>query len=306
AFVGAFSRTVNILSNVGLGDYPATNTASTILVIILEIGSVGIVAMAIATLSEVLIRGAIKQYLGRYRMDERINKLTEHFIVVGYSLTGETLVQDLQAEQVPFVVVEQDPEKISLLEAMGILFVEGDGTDEKVLETAGIARARGLFATLSSDSDNLMVVLSASGMNRELQIVSKVTREDFVARFQRAGADVAISPQEWASKRMINSILRPHLLSLLHVLLDPTHDQVFFDESRVPFKSPLVGKSLAESGIRENSGIAIIGIARMDGEMVTSPSGETELMKGDVLIGYGVKQNFNKLHQFLKTGSHQS
>jgi len=299
----AAEATINILSTCGLGGAPFQTGAGSVLIVFLQAGSIAIVAVAIASLSQVMLLGTIRKYMGRFRMDDRINKLSNHSIIAGYSLTGMSLAQDLIAEDQTFVVVERDPEKILKLEEKGLLYVEGDATEEDVLRKAGIERARALFAVLSHDSDNLMVVLSARGLNDKLTIVSRSTREDYLQRFIRAGANAAMSPQEWASRRMIQAVLRPHLLKLLSSLLDPTVAHAYLDEVNVPQTSPMVGKTLAESGIRKASGIVILGIARKSGDVVSSPGPETPIQAEDVLIGYGQRANFASLANYVRTGS---
>jgi len=297
----ALSYTINILSSVGLGSPPSDSSAAWVIIGILQIGSVVIVAVAVANLSQVVLRGELRQYMGRKRMDERIKQLSNHSIITGYSLTGAALANDLIAEDQPFIIMECDPEKITILEESGLLYIEGDATDEEVLKQAGIERARAIFAVLSSDSDNLMVVLSARGLNENLKIVSRITRDEFHSRFLRAGADAAISPQEWASRRMAQAVFRPHLLQLLSSLLDPTVSHAYLDEVNVPSGSHAIGKSLADSEIRSSSGIVILGIAREEGDCVSSPGPETTINDGDILLGYGKRENFSKLAEFLAT-----
>ena len=141
----AFAATINILSTVGLGNAPANSRASQILVVVLQIGALGIVAVAVATMSASLGARHAEAIFGRYRMDDRINKLSGHFIIVGYSLTGETLTHDLASEGQKFVVIERDPQ-CRKLEDRGVLFVEGDAIDETVLKNAGIEAGEGIFA----------------------------------------------------------------------------------------------------------------------------------------------------------------
>jgi len=298
----ALAVTINILSSVGLGENPAETAIGKFIIGILQFGSIGIVTVAIATLSQVIIAGAMKQYMGRKRMDERINKLNNHSIIAGYSLTGAALTKDLVAENESFVVIERDPETVTLLEEIGMLYIEGDATDEDVLKAAGIDKAKALFAVLSADSDNLMVTLSARGLNENIHIVSRTTREDYIARFMRAGANSAISPQEWASRRMVQSVLRPNLLKLLSSLLDPTVKHAYLDECLVPEGSPLAGKTLSNSGLRQAVNIFILGIAR-DEECISSPGPDSEIMEGDVLIGFGEQSDFRRLREYIKTGA---
>ena len=147
-----------------------------------------------------------------------------------------------------------------------------------------------------------MVVLSARGLNEKIAIVSKATREDYLLRFRRAGANAAISPQEWASRRMIQSVLRPNLLQLLSRLLDPAVVEASLDEIEVPKGSHVVGKKLAESGLRESTGIVILGIMRTNGEMEHAPGPSTVIREGDILIGFGKHENFRILEKALANG----
>ena len=111
----ALSATINIISMVGLGEMYASQAKTRVLIMVLQLGAVGIVALVIGILQYFMISGTLKKYLGRYRMDERINSLSDHFIIVGYSLTGESLVRDLQAEGKQFVIIEMDPDTIKAM-----------------------------------------------------------------------------------------------------------------------------------------------------------------------------------------------
>lgn len=299
----ALTSTINILSSVGLGSPPAFENTDIErgLISLLQIGSVGIVTVTLALLSQLIIQGAMRQYMGRKRMDERINKLSNHSIIVGYSLTGAALTRDLKAEGEIFVVIENDAEMIIKLDEMGILFVEGNALDEDILRKAGIERAKAVYAVLSADSDNLMVVLSVRGFSEKIKVVSRVTREDYIDRFYRAGADTAISPQEWASRRMVQSVLRPNLLNLLSSLLDPSVEHAYLDEVLVPVGSSVANKTMAASGIRQATGIVVLGVATPDGACDSAVGPDKVINEGDVLIGYGERHDFKKLIDYLKS-----
>ncbi|MFH1676453.1 MAG: TrkA family potassium uptake protein [bacterium] len=295
----ALSQTINILSSVGLGNPNVKTTAGKVLIGFLQLGAIGIVTVAVAALSQAVLLGTFKQYLGRYRMDDRIKKLNNHFIIAGYSLTGQSIASDLANENQQFVIIEKNHDIITGLEEKGLLYVEGDATDEEVLKKACVERCRALFAVLSSDSDNLMLVLSARGLNEKIKIVSRMTREEFRVRFLRAGADSVMSPQEWASLRMVQSVLRPHLLELLSRILDPAVSNAYIDEAVVTPDCPFLGKSLANSGIRQATGIVILGIKKNNGELLASPGPEEKINEGDVLLGFGQRESFVKLKSIL-------
>jgi voltage-gated potassium channel len=51
-----------------------------------------------------------------------------------------------------------------------MLYVRGDASDDENLLDAGIDRAVGLISAVSSDADNLYIVLTARGLNPNLYV----------------------------------------------------------------------------------------------------------------------------------------
>ena len=89
---------------------------------------------------------------------------------------GSLVAHQLRAEGARFVVVDNDPEKITAIEPEGLLYVKGDASEETTLLEAGLARADTLVATLPRDSDNVYVALTARGLNKELLIIARAYR----------------------------------------------------------------------------------------------------------------------------------
>jgi len=82
--------------------------------------------------------------------------------VCGYGRNGRQAIIKLKKFNMPCVVIEKNKAIIEELDLNNILYVEGDGTDDKTLNEAGIKSAKSLITALPSDADNLFVVLSAS------------------------------------------------------------------------------------------------------------------------------------------------
>jgi voltage-gated potassium channel len=64
------------------------------------------------------------------------------------------------------------------------------------LRDAGVERAAALIAAAHDDATNLVVVLTARSINRELRIVARVNDPNWFDRISRAGADTVLSPYE--------------------------------------------------------------------------------------------------------------
>ena len=74
-----------------------------------------------------------------------------------------------------------------------VLYIEGDGTEDEDLASAGIDRARGLVASADSDADNLYITLSARQRRPDLTIVARASDEDAEKKLKLAGADRVVS-----------------------------------------------------------------------------------------------------------------
>ena len=105
-------------------------------------------------------------------MDSTLKVLKDHNVVCGYGRMGSNLCELLAAKKERFVVVDSDSERLEDARARGWIVYLGDATDDQTLHNVGIERAKGLAAVLSSDADNLYIVLSSRLLNSELKIVS--------------------------------------------------------------------------------------------------------------------------------------
>ena len=59
--------------------------------------------------------------------------------------------------------------------------------------------------------------------------------------------------------------------------------------------SPLAGRSLVESGVRQRFGVVVVGIRRADGKMEFNPEPETPMRGGDDLVVLGRASNLKDL-----------
>ena len=142
-------------------------------------------------------------------MNSRLAGLNHHFILCGFGRVGREVARTFRRESVRFIVIDSSPRTIIEAEALGYLYVQGDASEDEILLSAGIKRARGLIAAATSDADNVFISLSARGLNRDLLVVARATTIENEDKLLRAGADRVISPHTLAGRRMALSALRP-------------------------------------------------------------------------------------------------
>ena len=151
SFLDALYMTVITVSTVGYGEVRSLDTSGRIFDILLIVSGLAVMTYTLGALGAVLIEGSIQRFVGRQRMLREIEALNGHYIVCGHGRMGQILCEELQEEKVPFVIVEKDHDVAEDLVGQGRLVVDGDATEDSILEQAGIRRAKGLVAVVSSD-----------------------------------------------------------------------------------------------------------------------------------------------------------
>jgi len=285
-----FYMTIITLSTVGfaetlegMNEIPEARVVTVALIIL---GS-GTLLYFISSLTALIVEGDLQGVLRRRRMQRAIGTLSQHVIVCGIGTTGRHIAIELRAVRIPFVVVDTRGELLEELdEEFGgeLLYVVGDATDDHVLELAGIDRARGVISALNDDKANLFVTISARALNPTARIVAKSIEPSTEAKLRRAGADSVVAPNYIGGVRLFSEMVSPKTVAFLDRIVQfGSGISVGIEAIDIPESSPLVGKRLAETRLREAGGL-VVAVHRADGDYVYNPGSEQELQAGDSLI----------------------
>ena len=295
--------TVITLASVGYREVVPLGSHGKIFTIGLITLGVGTVSFTIFTIGGIVIQGQVRKILGRRHLERQIKTLSNHYIVCGCGRMGRVLVQQLDQEDVPFVVVENNEDKLKMLAASDYLYVVGDATTEDALEAANIHKAKGLITTVATDADNLFVTLTARGMNPDLFILARAIDERSEGKLLLAGADRVVDPYRIGGMRLAHAILRPAVVEFVELATHREHLELEMEELLVSEDCPLCGISLRDSQIRSRFGLMVIAIKRADGSMIYNPTPEVSFSAGDVLIAIGKADDLKELESLLDTPS---
>ena len=164
---------------------------------------------------------------------------------------------------------------------------------------AGIERALGLISVLSTDADNLYVVLSARGLNPKLTIVARASEEGAERKLIRAGADKVISPYHLGGLRIAHTILKPAVVDFIEFATRSGNLELQMEEIKVKESSHIVDRSLDECGIRKDMRIIIVAIKRESGEMEFNPTSTSIIRQGDTLVAMGQTRQLEELEKLV-------
>jgi voltage-gated potassium channel len=277
---------------VGYGDIVPIHPAGRIFTVFLVITSVSFVMYVFSKITETMVEGNLQGLYKRRKMNKEIARLRDHYIVCGYGRIGKEICKILQEHGRPFLVIEMDEVELNALDEMHYIWIKGDASDDDVLLSAGIERAKGLVSVVASDADNLYITLTARGLNNDLYIMARSSGGRGVrTKLRRAGASKVISPYSIGARRMAHLIVRPTVTDFIDLTMRAGELDLIMEELRVTENSHMNGKNLIESEIRKRYDVIVVAIKRLDGTMLFNPKPDSVIKAEDILIVLGASEH---------------
>ena len=171
-------------------------------------------------------------------------------------------------------------------------YIYGSAADINVLMQAGIKTAPSIVITTHDDPTNIYLTIYCRRLRPDIQIISRANLERNISKLHTAGADLVMSHASLAANTILNLLKPDELLMLAEGL------NIF----RVVVPPSYVGKSLAESHIRSQTGCNVIAICNVEATCINPDpshrfSGNNEL----ILIGSGeAESRFFELHSEMR------
>jgi voltage-gated potassium channel len=299
--------TIITLSTVGfmeihpLGDRGRIFTMCLILMGLLTIGYI------VNRFTEALIQGYFQEGIKMRQEQLAIESLDQHYIVCGFGRTGRYVVREFAAEEIPFVIIDDDLEEVEEIKQLGYPVIAGDATLDETLHRVKITKAICLVTALPSDAENLYTVLSAKTLNPKIRAIARASTEEAVQKLQRAGADAVISPYITGGKRLAAAALRPQVMDFVDGIITGGNRSFYLEEFLIDAQiCPYVNQTLRDARLRAQSGALVLAIRRFDGNLIAGPMGDTVILEGDALICMGTAEQLRQLNRILGPISSQT
>ena len=271
-----------------------------------------------------------KSYLKLKRRREKKKKeekthLRDHTIVVGYGIGGQNIVYGLKTLNIPYVIIDLNPNTVKIYKKKGEPIFFGDAANVEILRKLGIQNAKALVIVIGDNISARKSTLFARKENPNLYIIVRTRFVAEIEDFVKLGANEVISEEFEASIEIFAKVLhyykvpRNVILDLLESirknhykafrtpvkpLLTSIENLEFLREVvtetyLVKKESPLIGLTLKALDLRSKTGATIIAIKRNE-KFIVNPSPNLTFKENDILILIGTETQLNAALTFLE------
>lgn len=297
-FTDALYMTIITISTVGYKEVVDMTPLAKVFSIFVIFGGIGIVGYTFTTLEIIILESNFKSIWRTKAMKKKIEQMEKHVIIAGGSESSEVMFKRFRHSKKDFVVIEKDTEKYEAYLEKDIPAILGDATSEEILMEAGIEKDSGFISTLHTDADNIVAVLTARHMNKNLFIVSRAIEKNAREKLLKAGADNTVSSNEIGGNRMAALVLRPTIISFLDTITRAGDVELDLEDIIIGPASSMCNQSLKQVQIPQKIGLTVLATKKENSTKIKfNPDPNEQLKPGDSIIVLGTQEQISELRK---------
>ncbi|HSJ66926.1 MAG TPA: cation:proton antiporter, partial [Anditalea sp.] len=249
------------------------------------------------------------------------NELRDHLVIIGYGLNGKNLSRAAKRANIPYAIIEMNPETVRTEKAKGEPIIYGDAANESVLEHVNVHKARVIVIAISDSEATKGILTNIRHFTQNAFVIVRTRYVNEIDANVKLGADEVIPEEFETSIEIFTRVLDKYLVprdeieeftedvrSRNYEMFRSTTTvnnkerikldlpDINFVTLRIDKDSEYVGVKLIDMNIRENAGINIVAIRRK-GRTFTDISGDTKLRLGDLIYVVGKPASLQEFEQ---------
>ena len=302
----AFYMTFITVATIGYGEVVdmTGNVPGRLFTVVLAIAGIGCLWVVFSNFTALLLARTMDPARNRAKLMKETARMHDHYIVCGLGRIGSNVANELVATGHPFVGIETDAEAIERFREQGgeraidVRVLHADASLDETMQSAGIEHARGVFAVTGSDSQNMLIALTAKQLNPAVRVVARVHDVRNMEKCRRAGADEIVSPDFTGGLRIATAMLQPLASDFMDEMIHRSGALRLID---VPVPPDFRPQPLGDLELRAAEYL-VIGL-RSSGAWHFNPGPELELVPGSVLIAMATPAGAAELRSTLGSRS---
>lgn len=252
------------------------------------------------------------------------DELSDHLVIIGYGLNGRNLSKAAKRANIPYAIIEMNPETVKVEAEKGEPIIFGNASNETVLKHVNIHRARVIVIAISNSDATKNIIAAIRQLSQNASIIVRTRYVNEISDNLSMGANEVIPEEFETSIEIFTRVLNKYLIAkdeiedfteevrsdnyaMFRSPLTKGRDRLNIDLPEINFVSLRVGRDsgtyinepLKKAKIRENLGVNLVAIKR-DGKTSSKIDGDTKLQLGDVVYVVGKPDALNQFEMEIK------
>ncbi len=274
--------TLTVMSTLGFGDITFTHDIGRVFSIVVLLS--GVVFML------VLLPFAFIKFLFAPWMEAEARRRTprelpintrDHVIMTAYDDVTAALIERLITYERDYVVILENPEQAGLLSDLGIRAAVGNIDDPQTFRNMRVNNAALVVAT-NSDEMNTNIAFTVRELNETVSIVTTADSANSVDILTMAGSTKVVEVADLLGRSFANWTM----CGYFQANIVGRFGELVIAETPV-INTPLVGQTVAESNLRQRTGVTIVGMWERGRAVVPTP--DTEITRNTVILIAGTE-----------------
>lgn len=139
---------------------------------------------------------------------KEIEKLSGHYIIIGFGEVGSSAAEYLKSQKVPIAVVERHEVVVRKCLENDILAIQGNAREKGKLSAAGIERAKAVIITPDDDAENIVLTLAVRAIRPDIKIIARCGHTKNIEGLKLAGATKILVPEVIAGEHFGKAAIR--------------------------------------------------------------------------------------------------
>lgn len=214
-----------------------------------------------------------------------------HVVICAYNTLAPGLIERLRLHNIPYYVIEPDPSAAARLHQNGVSVITGELDSRETYEKVHAAQARLVLAD-SADTLNTNITLTVREVAGQVPVLATVENENSIDILELSGCTHVLPLKQRLGERLANRVNTGHAEAHeigrfrdLHVAEFPVHN------------TPLAGRTIRDTGLREDLGVTIVGMWERGRLVPVSP--DTYLANTSVVVVVGTAEQMLELNTLL-------
>ncbi|MFC1888721.1 cation:proton antiporter [Thermodesulfobacteriota bacterium] len=242
----------------------------------------------------------------------KVSNQKDSLVIVGYGVNGRNVSRAARMVNIPYIIIEMNPETVRSEQAKGETIYYGDASQEAVLQNVNIISAKVAVVAINDPAATLRITKTIRRLNPKVHLIVRTRYLQEMKLLHELGADDIIPEEFETSVEIFTRVLRKYLVprdeieklivkvraegyEMFRSLsqesaslfdLKPQFPDFEISTLRVGERSRFVGKSLAQIELRKRYGVTVLAIRRSS-EILSNPHGDMQFCTNDVLFVLG-------------------